>query len=249
MPDDFESLAKLSPALEAAFLKKLEAETAALHAEAAVHARDAEVKAAEARKQEAYALAQEVSTRASERSEQLTLAGDYFHRVYHFNDQVDDRSVDHLLSQLWSWHRIDKHCDMTIIMDSPGGSVVDGMHALDDLVALSRRGGGTHHITMKVRGYAASMAGILLQAVDERVMGARSSLLIHQVSGLAAGSYGELKDRMKWLDQLTETVIDIFMDRVDGKISREDFIKGWERTDWWVPADESVRLGFADRLG
>ena len=226
---------ELTPALEQALLKQIEAEAAKA--------------AAEADKEAQYALAQKVQTDALLRAEKDDLNHDRYHHHYMFDKAVDSLTVGRCLNELSLWHRDDPECDMTITMRSPGGDVVAGMHLFDELDAYSLRGEGSHKVTMIVRGYAASMAGILLQAADERVIGRNASLLIHPVSSWAEGGLHELKDKVKWLDQLTDRVTEIFLERSEGKISRGDFIKSLERRDWWLTADESLNFGFADRLG
>src|SRR5690606_25959956 len=111
------------------------------------------------------------------------------------------------------WDRMDSESDWHITINSPGGSVVDGFHLFDQLAMYSKRGGGGHHITMTVRGEAASMAGILLQAADERVIGPRAQILVHEIAAWSQGSIGAIKDDVKRLDMMTEQVIKIFLDR------------------------------------
>jgi len=68
--------------------------------------------------------------------------------------------------------------------------------ALYDYVRGLRRQG--HHVTTSSLGYAASMAGILLQVGDKRIMGAESWLLIHEGSFGAVGSVGQVEDTVEW---------------------------------------------------
>lgn len=201
-------------------------------------------------KEEALAISQKAYTDATIRAEEFTLLGNHYHHVYTFMDAVDELSVDACLAQLAVWDRQSKDCPMHIVINSPGGNVVAGFHLFDQIAAYSKRGGGDHVVTMTVRGYAASMAGILLQAADERIIGPRAYLLIHQVSSWAQGSLGDLKDKMKWLDMMCEQVIDLFMDRADTeKINRDAFITNWERKDWWLTAERALEFGFVDRIG
>lgn len=168
---------------------------------------------------------------------------------YLFLDDVNDRSIHALLDGLDRIHRNDPEAPMNITINSPGGSVIDGMHAIDVISLYSLRGGGTHKVTMTVRGMAASMAGILLQAADERVMGPQSHLLIHEVSAYAGGKLGAIQDEVKFLEMLSKRVIDLFISRCDDKITAATFKKNWNRTDWWLGADEAKKYGFIDRIG
>lgn len=247
---------KHTAALDAATIKKLEAEAANLDAEKRLKEADIRLREAEYRQKIAHAWSAElgaesmrVQTDSTLRQERIALAANHHHHEYHFVTDVDWDSVEPCLAQMAVWHRIDPICDFHIVINSPGGSVIDGMHLFDQLTAYSERGGGTHHITMTVRGMAASMAGILLQAVDERIIGPESYLMVHQVSGWNQGSLGDLKDRMKWLDMLSERIAAVFVSRSEGKMDAEYFERNWERKDWYLDANESLRLGLVDKIG
>lgn len=252
-----------NPKFVAAKIALLQAEARKADAETRAAQADAAVKEAESRQKKAHALAAEfgaesmrVQTEATLRQEKLTLAGNHYFHEYEFSGQVHEDSVANCLAQLAIWHRLDPQCDMHIIMDSPGGSVIDGMHLFDQLTAYSTRPWdrglrpkGDHKTRITVRGYAASMAGILLQAADERVIGPESFLMIHEVSSFAAGKIGEIKDEIKFLDKITDRVVDIFLTRAKGKIDKKTFLKNWSRTDWWLTSEEALNYGFVDRIG
>lgn len=176
-------------------------------------------------------------------------AHDIRHHVYWFNNEVTSLSAGTCISTLRTWDRLEPECDITIYINSPGGGVIDGMALFDELTTLSKRGGGGHHITTIARGYAASMAGVLLQAGDERLVGRESYLLIHELSALTFGKVGEIEDDVKLWKRMGERVVDIFLDRADGKITKAQFVKNWSRTDWWLDSDAVMKYGFADRIG
>lgn len=245
-----------TPEREAAEILKLQLEARKLEADIEAVRIENEERQAKARKAVADALiaehdaaVREIRRAESERLERLTLLSDFYQNHYLFEGQVNQKTVSSALNTLHAWHRRDDTSDWNITVDSPGGSITDGMHLFDTIVGYSRRGGGTHKITMTVRGMAASMGGIILQAADERVIGPNATILVHQLSAGAMGSLGELKDQMKRFDLLTEQIIQVFLDRAEGKIDRETFVNGWERTDWWLSAREAVNLGMADRIG
>jgi ATP-dependent protease ClpP protease subunit len=240
------------------------AEAALFTAQRDVALADMEVRKHEARKAAAHALSAElgaesmrVQTEATLRTEKLALASNHYHHVYDFVESVTADSVETCLAQLAIWDRLDPTCDMHIVMDSPGGSVIDGLHLFDAILAYSKRPWdtddrlprGTHRTKMTVRGYAASMGGILLQAADERVCGRHSVLMVHQVSSYAAGKIGTLKDEIKFLDKISDDVTNIFVNRSGGKITKEKFEKLWDRQDWWLTSQEALDYGLVDKLG
>lgn len=241
-------LAETEAQKEAALSSKLDQELKRL---------DQDIKKAEARRTLAQAVEAERNAELAEyvmrerqRLDELAGLQDYYAYDYTINGVFNERSVNCALDVINTWHRRDPNSPWNITINSPGGDGDYGFHLFDQLGAYSKRRNGTHHITMTVRGMAASMGGILLQAADERVMGANAFILIHQVSSWAQGSLGDLKDQIKRLDMLTDNVIDLFMERANTKnITRKQFISSWNRTDWWITATKAVEYGFADRLG
>jgi ATP-dependent protease ClpP protease subunit len=149
------------------------------------------------------------------------------------------------ITTLTRWSRIDPGCAVTIIFTSPGGSVVDGLALFDFLMELREKG---HYITAITRGYAASMAGILLQAADKRVIGKESWVLIHEISGGMMGSFGELEDRLKWIEKVQSRILDIFTARSEGKKTRDEFEAAWHRTDFWLDSDSALAWGVVDEV-
>lgn len=198
---------------------------------------------AEAERAEAQVEAEIINLeREREKRAREKVADDYL-RIYRFSGSVDASSVKSCVAKLEEWSRLDPGCRMTIIFSSPGGSVIDGMALFDVLMELRERG---HHITTVARGYAASMAGILLQAGDVRVMGAESYLLIHEAQFGAFGSYGDVEDTVKWVQKIQSRILDIFSQR--SNLSRAQIKRRWHRKDWWLDSDEALKLGFIDEI-
>lgn len=246
---------KLPTKAEAEVLKLI-ADTDASLRQAELTKLDQELKTVEIRKALANAIEAEhdaairaISRAERERTEKLALIQDHYVQEHFFDGPVGPKSVYACLNTLAAWHRVNPKCDMNITINSPGGSVIDGMHLFDQLATYSLRGGGTHRVTITVRGYAASMAGILLQAADERVIGRESYLMIHEISAGTGGKIGEIKDDVKWYEKLCDRVVDIFVERANGRIDRGAFIEAWTRRDWWIDSVEALQLGFVDKIG
>lgn len=185
---------------------------------------------------------------ATERRYQESVnASDLANYRYNFTSVVDSRSVQIAVLELSVWDRIaDPDQPFEIVFHSPGGSVFDGMRLFDVIHGLSKRGGGTHHITTVAQGYAASMASILLQAGDTRVMGRQSYQLIHEISSVAMGSATALEDELATLRMIQAQVVDIYCER---STLTADFIRDkWTRRDWWISANESLELGLVDEI-
>lgn len=225
-----------TPEVRAARMRRLEAQLARLDAEtqklraeadaAALHADDARIDSQ--RKREA-------------REEEL--AGNKYHHVYLFTDQVSASSSRACMAQLSTWHRLDPQCPMEIVFSSPGGSVIDGMALFDFIQELRREG---HTITTGARGMAASMAGILLQAGDVRWIGSEAYLLIHEVQAGAVGKVGEMEDEMELIHKMCDRILGIFAARCH--LTAKQLSIRWRRKDWWLDSTESLKLGFVDEV-
>lgn len=241
-----------NPAVAAAELARVQALTAKLLAEAEYareqtldSAVERRITEARVRQAEAEAQAAEIAVKDVLRAEDRYKASDSQNHVFQFDGAVGPASVKTCITALSTWSRLHPKCDIEIVFNSPGGSVIDGMALWDFLTELKSRG---HHLTTVCRGYAASMGGILFQVGDHRVIGRESYLMIHEISAGAQGKIGEINDAVKFYERICERVVDLFVSRSGGKITKAAFKKAWTRTDWWLTSDEVIAAGFADEV-
>lgn len=201
---------------------------------------------AEIRKLTAEAEKEEATVRSYLRDEQIATAKDWWECVYQFCGAVTSTSTQACIETLSKWQRIHADDDrpFTIVLNSPGGSVIDGLALWDHIADLKAQ--GRKFITV-TRGMAASMGGILLQAGDERVVGPASHVLIHEISTGTSGRMSDIEDEMEFCKSLADRCLDILAER--STMSKAAIKRKWLRRDWWLSADESVKLGFADRIG
>ncbi len=166
------------------------------------------------------------------------------HRIYHYFGGVDGSTAMSCIDVLGNWSRRAPEQDLTIVFNSPGGSVIHGLALYDFLMELRRNG---HKITTVARGMAASMGGILLQAGDERVIGYNAHVLIHEISSIGIGKMSELEDEIKFMKRLQDRCLEILSER--STLTKKQIDNRWKRKDWWLNSTETVELGFADRIG
>ena len=98
-------------------------------------------------------------------------------RIYTFGSAVGAASCHNCMDTLGQWVREDVDQPIQIVFNSPGGSVLDGLALYDYIKELQSNGATINTATL---GMAASMAGVLLQAGDERVIGKNDYVLIHE---------------------------------------------------------------------
>ena len=173
----------------------------------------------------------------------LTNAKDDMNHLYRFNSSVSSDSVKKCMEKLTEWHRLDPECSIEIIFSSPGGSIISGFELFDFLQDLRYQG---HHITTGTLGYAASMAGVLLQAGDVRWVGQQAWVMIHRAAFRAAGKTYEIEDEVKFTQRLEGRILDIFTSR--SKLSKTKIKRNWDRKDWWISADEAIEMGLVDEI-
>ena len=177
------------------------------------------------------------------REEENELASFDRHHVYTFVGEVNAKSADLAMMVLEKWHNRDPECDITFIITSPGGDVIAGFALYDYMMWLRRHG---HKLITVARGVAASMAGILLQAGEERLTDPNAQFLIHEISGELGGRLSDIGDTKTFFDRLDARGMAILAERstltqrqIKGKMSRKD---------WWLDAEEAVKYGFVDRI-
>ena len=218
---------------------------------AAKYGAEADRATAEANKSQAEAelnqLAVELTTfdlESKRRMEESVLALDEFHHVFRFHAPVTDSSVEKIMDRFTHWHRIsDEPLNVKLQIYSPGGGIVSG-NALFDF--LQEWKGYGHHLTTVSRGYAASMGGIILQAGHVRQMGKESWMLIHEGSGGAQGSVGEIEDTVEWHKKMVKRFAEILAERSTMTVKQIE--RKWHRTDWWLDAQEALDLKLIDEI-
>lgn len=161
-------------------------------------------------------------------------------RIYDFVGEVREGSVSEAIDTLTEWRHRSKR-PITIRFYSPGGNVIAGLALYDYLKSLRAEG---IHITTVALGYAASMAGVLLQAGDVRLIGPNAYVLIHEVSSADYGKVSEMEDYLKFTKRLQTRLLNILAERA--KLTPKQIARRWKKTDYWLDADEVVALGFAD---
>ncbi len=165
-------------------------------------------------------------------------------RIYSFIGPVNIPSAQLCMDTLGQWVREDSEREIQIVFNSPGGSVMDGLALYDYMESL--RNASDVKFTTIVLGTAASMAGVLLQAGDKRVMGKHAYLMIHEIQSGVIGSMSEIEDASTFTKRLQDRILDILNER--STLDRSEIKDRWERREWWLDADEALELGFCDEI-
>jgi ATP-dependent Clp endopeptidase proteolytic subunit ClpP len=193
----------------------------------------------------------ELEVREAQRADELaelnhktTVTHELFAGTFRLYGEVDNISMERLRTSTGRYAAAYPGAPITLIISSPGGSIFDGFVLFDHLRALSDDG---HKITTVVRGMAASMAAVLAQAGDVRVIGPESFLMIHEPSSEMWGKTSDMSEHVATMKRLRAQMEQIMARRA--KLSAKEIKAKSLKTDWYVTAKESKAFGFCDRIG
>ena len=162
---------------------------------------------------------------------------------FQFVGVVHEASVHVLINKLESWTRRNPGGTIEILLNSGGGSVVDGLALVDYLRLLQKRG---HHVRIIGYGLVASMAASVLMAADERVMTPRCYLGLHEVSAMVQGTISVQEDGLKFSKELQEKIVDLLCEK--SALTPRKLKNMWERKDVYIGAADALKLKLIDRV-
>ena len=133
---------------------------------------------------------------------------------------------------------------ITILLNSPGGDVVETLGLIDYIRSLDTNEGIKTNIVC--RGSAMSAAALLLAAgTGVRAASKHSKIMVHQLSSFAAGKLSDLKSNAKFAEQLEDDCNTIMEE-----CTKKDK-KWWEenqQNDYFLSAEDALELGIIDKI-
>jgi ATP-dependent protease ClpP protease subunit len=178
-------------------------------------------------------------------------AGSTTHQLYIYDDVSEYGEFD-----WWTWEykesetsadffrkalaEIPETDTIELHINSYGGSVKEGIAIYNQLKQKKCK-----EIVAYVDGFAYSIASIILQAADRRIMGLGTSLLIHNMWINISGNAEDLRKAADDLDVLMEANRQIYMDKVT--ITEDELIEMLNNETYLTP-DQAVEKGFADEV-
>jgi ATP-dependent Clp protease protease subunit len=174
-------------------------------------------------------------------------------RVIMLNGQVEEYMANLVVSQLLFLESEDQDADITLYINSPGGSVTAGLAIYDTMQYIKP------DVVTVVMGQAASMGSFLAQAgaPGKRFVLPESRTMIHRVSSGTRGTGGsvhvqelEMEDNIRHLQEskrLNQRLTELYVrHNTAGKTYDELF--DTMKFDTFLSAQEAVTNGFADRV-
>ncbi len=166
-------------------------------------------------------------------------------RIVMLNSDVNNQSANSIIMQLLVLSAEDPNADIYFYINSPGGSVTDGLALYDTMQAIP------NDVVTICLGSAASMGSFLLSGgtPGKRYSLPNSRLMYHQVmSGISGGTqYVDMETSVKETKKLYEKLNMYLSEFTQGKISFEEMKKKTDR-DWWLSPQEAIESGFIDKI-
>lgn len=129
--------------------------------------------------------------------------------------------------------------EIRVEINSPGGDVFDGVAIFNALRSHPAR------VTTRVDGIAASIASVIAQAGDHRVMLTGSQMMLHEAWGAAIGPADELREFADVLDKQSDVIAAIYAGRSGRPQGR---LRRLMDDETYLDADETLREGLADEV-
>jgi len=164
-------------------------------------------------------------------------------RIVFIGGPIDDDVANIVIAQLLFLSNDDSSADISLYVNSPGGSVSAGL-AVYDTMQFIRPDVATYCV-----GMAASMGAVLLAGgtKEKRFVLPNSRVLIHQplIRGVLTGPATELDIEAREILRLRNRIYDILASHTGQKT--EDIERDCDRNKW-LEAHEAVEYGCVDRI-
>ena len=160
-------------------------------------------------------------------------------RIIFLGTPIDDYTANVIQAQLLYLDSADPGKDISIYINSPGGSVYAGLGIYDTMQFIGSE------VSTICTGMAASMAAVLLVAGEKgkRFALKHSRVMIHQPMGGAQGQASDIEITAREIQKLKKELYTIIAEH-----SHTDFDKVWADSDrdYWMTAQEAKEYGMID---
>ena len=162
-------------------------------------------------------------------------------RIVFLGGEIDDDTANLVVAQLLFLEMENPDSDISLYINSPGGSVTAGMAIFNTM----------NYIKPDVRtvciGMAASMGAFLMMAgkKGKRLALPNSEIMIHQPLGGAQGQATDVAIRAEWLMKTKEKMTRMMSEMTGQDIER---VKQDVERDYFMSAEEALQYGIIDEI-
>ena len=162
-------------------------------------------------------------------------------RIIFLGTEIDDYTANTLQAQLLYLDSVDNGKDISIYVNSPGGSVTAGLGIYDTMQFI------TSDVATICTGMAASMAAVLLVSGTEGKRSAlpHSRVMIHQPLGGVQGQASDIEIEAREIQKFKKELYTIISNH-----SHQPYEKVWKDSDrnYWMTAEEAKEYGMIDTV-
>lgn len=133
-------------------------------------------------------------------------------------------------------HALGKKKDITVRIDSPGGSAFEGLNIYNALI----RNPAT--ITVYIDALAASIASVIAMAGASIRIADNAMMMVHEPYGGVFGTAADMRKKADLVDKMRENLLGIYANRAQQK---PDKVSDWMRAETWFTASEAIQAGLA----
>jgi ATP-dependent Clp protease protease subunit len=164
-------------------------------------------------------------------------------RVILLEGEVHDQMANLIVAQLLFLESEDASKDISIYINSPGGSVTAGMAIYDTMQFIKP------DISTIVMGQACSMGSLLAQAGSpgKRMILPNARHMIHQPSGGARGQATDMLIQVNEILEMKKVLTQIYVDHNSAGKTFDELSADMER-DNFMSAAKAVEYGLADKM-
>jgi ATP-dependent Clp protease protease subunit len=162
-------------------------------------------------------------------------------RIIFLSQKVDSEMANSIVAQLLFLESEDPEKDIFIYINSPGGSVSDGMGIYDTMNQVRP------DISTICVGFAASMGAFLLSAgtKGKRMSLPHSRIMIHQPSGGAQGQATDITIQAKEILYIKDRLNTLLADHTGQPLEK---IQEDTERDFFMSATEATEYGLIDKI-
>ena len=162
-------------------------------------------------------------------------------RIVFLGDEVNSDTASLVIAQLLFLESEDPDKDISLYINSPGGSVTAGMGIYDTMQYIKC------DVSTICVGMAASMGAFLLAggAKGKRMILPNAEVMIHQPSGGAQGQATEIQITAEWILRTKKNLAKILAENCNQPF--EKVMADTER-DYWMSAEQALEYGLVDHI-
>ena len=162
-------------------------------------------------------------------------------RIIFLGTEVNDYTANVIQAQLLYLDSVDSDRDISIYLNTPGGSVYAGLGIYDTMQFVRSR------VATICTGMAASMGAVLLVAGEKGMRAAmpHSRVMIHQPLGGIQGQASDIEITAREILKLKDELYQIISDH-SGQTMKK--IRQDADRDYWMTAEEALQYGMIDKV-